>query len=249
MTSSGNRGSGSGPDPQRKNSGRPQRSLLSILATVVVLGLLLFTDPGRNLLDSLLGGNGGTSQTEDTQQSRQAPAPATTEDKPQGGSQQADTPEPGAQEPADGRIAATVDRTVDGDTFIANLEDGSRERVRMLLLDTPETKKEGTAVQPFGPEASEYTKKLLTGRTVELEFDEEQRDQYDRMLAYVYLDGELVNEQLLEQGLARVVVYRPNDKYVDEFREIQNEAKRKKIGVWSIEGYADNRGFHPEAAE
>lgn len=227
-------------NPQSGNSGGgPKRSLISIIATVVVLGLLLFTGPGREMLGNLLDQGGTRTQGGTTTQN--------------GTTAQDEQTRTGTQEetaaPVDGRVSASVERTVDGDTFIAILEDGSRERVRMLLLDTPETKKEGTPVQPFGPEASEYTKKLLSGQRVELEFDEEQRDQYDRMLAYVYLNGEMVNEKLLEQGLARVVVYRPNDKYIDEFREIQNKAKQQKSGVWSIEGYADNRGFHPEAAE
>ncbi|WP_051507009.1 thermonuclease family protein [Saccharibacillus sacchari] len=224
-------------NPQNGNpGGGPKRSLLSIIATVVVLGLLLFTGPGREMLGNLLD-QGGTASTDNSPQT-----------DTQGSAASGDQTSEDAVS-ADGRVSATVERTVDGDTFIAILEDGSRERVRMLLLDTPETKKEGTPVQPFGPEASEYAKKLLGGKQVELEFDEEQRDQYDRMLAYVYLDGHMVNEQLLEQGLARVVVYQPNDKYIDEFRKIQDQAKQKKLGVWSIEGYADNRGFHPEAAE
>ncbi|CAM3604513.1 MULTISPECIES: thermonuclease family protein [Saccharibacillus] len=231
-------GSGSNRQP---SGGKPKRSLYSILATVIVLGLLLFTDTGRGLLGGLLDGGGESPQAENAQPG----AAGQSEDAPQNGSP-GDSAQPSAE--ADGKITAEVERTVDGDTFIANFEDGSRERVRMLLIDTPETKKEGTAVQPFGPEASEYAKKRLTGQTVELEFDDEPRDQYDRMLAYVYLDGELVNEEMLEQGFARVVVYKPNDKYVESFREIQNEAKRKKLGVWSIDGYADNRGFHPEAA-
>lgn len=241
-------GSGSNRQPSGGGSGgKPKRSLYSILATVIVLGLLLFTDTGRGLLGGLLDSGGETPRIENAQPgtARQSDATGQSEDAPQNGSP-SDSAQPSAD--ADGKVTAEVERTVDGDTFIANFEDGSRERVRMLLIDTPETKKEGTAVQPFGPEASEYAKKRLTGQTVELEFDDEPRDQYDRMLAYVYLDGELVNEEMLEQGFARVVVYKPNDKYVESFREIQNETKRKKLGVWSIDGYADNRGFHPEAA-
>lgn len=217
--------------PQSGKPGGPKRSLLSVIVTVAVLGVLLFTGQGREMLGNLLdqGESAGRANEPQTEQT------------------QTDTPQ-SENASVDGRVSAAVERTVDGDTFIAILEDGSRERVRMLLLDTPETKKEGTAVQPFGPEASDYTKKLLTGRDVELEFDEEPRDQYDRMLAYVYLDGESVNEKLLEQGLARVVVYQPNDKHIDAFRDIQARAKQAKLGVWSIDGYADNRGFHPEAA-
>lgn len=228
-----------GGTPPNGGPKRPKRSLISIVVTVVVLALLLFTDTGRDLLGNWLQ-QSDTSRTENAQQQTEPQA----EDASGTPTQESDSTPSAPQPEHNGRVSATVERTVDGDTFIAQLADGSRERVRMLLIDTPETKKEGTPVQPFGPEASEYSKKLLTGREVELEFDEEQRDQYDRMLAYVYLDGESVNEKLLEQGLARVVVYKPNDKYVKEFRDIQAQAKSKKIGVWSIEGYADNRGFH-----
>lgn len=228
-----------GGTPQNDGPKRPKRSLISIVVTIVVLALLLFTDKGHDLLGNWLQ-QGDAPRTENAQQQ--------TETQPEDASgtqtQESDSTPSTPETAHNGRVSATVERTVDGDTFIAQLADGSRERVRMLLIDTPETKKEGTPVQPFGPEASEYSKKLLTGREVELEFDQEQRDQYDRMLAYVYLDGESVNEKLLEQGLARVVVYKPNDKYVKAFRELQAEAKSKKIGVWSIEGYVDSRkGF------
>ncbi|OWA35521.1 hypothetical protein B9G55_12875 [Saccharibacillus sp. O16] len=231
----------SGDTPQKGGPQKPKRNLLSILITVGVLALLLFTPTGRELLGNLLNQDQEV-QTTNKQQSEQNAGRET-------GTDTAETKKDQAQSTPDGRLTAKVERTVDGDTFIAELQDGSRERVRMLLIDTPETKKEGTPVQPFGPEASDYTKKLLTGREIELQFDKEPRDQYDRMLAYVYLNGELVNEKLLEQGLARVVVYQPNEKYVKAFREIQAQAKGKKLGVWSIEGYADNRGFHPEKAE
>ncbi|MCQ4087678.1 thermonuclease family protein [Saccharibacillus sp. JS10] len=217
------------PNGQPGKTGRPKPNIISIVITIVVLAILLFTTPGRELLNNIVGRD-GKEQTQSQQ-------PNTSE-------QTATTPAP-----VEGRVSATVERIVDGDTVIVNLADGSRERVRMLLIDTPETKKEGTPVQPFGLEASEYTKKLLTGKSVELEFDQEQRDQYDRMLAYIYLDNKMVNTELLEKGLARVVVYQPNDKYIDEFRDIQAKAKKAKIGVWSVEGYADNRGFHPEVVQ
>ena len=214
---------------QQGKPGRPPRNMISIIATIIVLGILFLTTPGRELLSNIID-RGDEGQT----QSQQPNSPVQN---------------PAAPAPSEGRVSATVERIVDGDTVIANLADGSRERVRMLLIDTPETKKEGTPVQPFGLEASEYTKKLLTGKSVELEFDQEQRDQYDRMLAYIYLDNKMVNTELLEQGLARVVVYPPNDKYIDEFRDIQAQAKKAKLGVWSVEGYADNRGFHPEVVQ
>ncbi|MDQ0226889.1 thermonuclease family protein [Metabacillus niabensis] len=68
------------------------------------------------------------------------------------------------------------------------------------------------------------------------------------MLAYVYIDNTMVNEQLLEKGLARVAyVYEPNTKYVDEFYEIQKNAMEQEIGIWSIENYATEDGFVEEA--
>ncbi|MDO3411559.1 thermonuclease family protein [Saccharibacillus sp. CPCC 101409] len=248
----------SGPGGSGGKGGGPKRSWISILATAAVLALLLFTGTGRSLLGNLLD-NGGASQTGEGSRSAQTQTGGSEEKdradavQESSGTDKAagEAEETGASGEPSGetRVSAEVERTVDGDTFIADLDGGGRERIRMLLIDTPETKKEGTPVQPFGPEASEYTKKLLTGREVQLEFDEEERDQYGRMLAYVYLDGESVNETLLEQGLARVVVYRPNDRYEDEFRKIENAAKSKKLGVWSISGYADKRGFHPEAVK
>lgn len=142
-----------------------------------------------------------------------------------------------------GRIAATVIKVVDGDTFDARFADGSVERVRLILIDTPETKHPRIGEQPFGKEASEFTAKLLTGKKVELELDVQERDQYGRILAYAYVGGKMVNKLLLEKGLARVAVFPPNTKYVDEFREIQDEARKKGIGIWSIENYVKEDGF------
>jgi len=142
-----------------------------------------------------------------------------------------------------GRIAATVIKVVDGDTFDARFADGSVERVRLILIDTPETKHPRIGEQPFGKEASDFTAKLLTGKKVELELDVQERDQYGRILAYAYVGGKMVNKLLLEKGLARVAVFPPNTKYVDEFREIQDEARKKGIGIWSIENYVKEDGF------
>jgi len=129
-------------------------------------------------------------------------------------------------------ISTTVLRVVDGDTIQVEIN-GKKEKVRMLLIDTPETVHPNKPVEAWGLEASEYTKKTLTGKKVELEFDVQERDQYGRLLAYVWLDGRLYNQKLLEQGLAQVVVYPPNVKYVDQFRDIEKQAKKNKVGIWS----------------
>lgn len=141
---------------------------------------------------------------------------------------------------------ATVLRVVDGDTLSVSIE-GKKETIRLLLIDTPETKHPDLPVQPFGPEASQYAKELLTNEEVMLEWGTTKRDKYDRLLAYVYIDGTLYNKEIIEQGLARVAyVYPPNDKYVDTLRDAEQQAKKKKKGIWSLEGYVTEDGFNSE---
>ncbi|MBL5844642.1 thermonuclease family protein [Bacillus sporothermodurans] len=111
-------------------------------------------------------------------------------------------------------------------------------------IDTPETKHPRIGVQPFGPEASNFTKKMLTNKSIELEMDVQERDKYGRLLAYIWLDGKMFNRILLEKGLARVAIFPPNTKYVDDFERIQDKARQKEIGIWSIENYATDRGFN-----
>jgi micrococcal nuclease len=146
-------------------------------------------------------------------------------------------------------IRAVVLRVVDGDTFVARLQNGKEERVRMILVDTPETKHPRLGVQPFGPEASAFTKSKLTGRTVTLEFDVQERDKYGRLLAYVWLDHQNFNKLLIEKGLARVAVFPPNTKYVDEFRAAQAVAQKEKKGIWSIENYVTDHGYNSNGKE
>jgi len=153
--------------------------------------------------------------------------------------QAADTQEDetGDSQDVPGTIPAHVVRVVDGDTFEAII-DGREETVRLILVDTPETVHPSKPVEPFGPEASQYAKETLEGKDVRLELDVSERDQYGRVLAYVWIGDRMFNEMLLEKGLARVAVFPPNVKYVDRFREIEKEAKRKGIGIWSVENYA-----------
>nr|WP_279664292.1 thermonuclease family protein [Ectobacillus ponti] len=145
-------------------------------------------------------------------------------------------------------LPVKVLRTVDGDTLKVSYQ-GKEETVRLILVDTPETVKPNTPVQPFGKEASDFTKAQLTGQTVELELDAQERDQYGRLLAYVWYKGSLYNAQLLEKGYARVAVFPPNTKYVDQFRHIQKKAQDAQLGIWSIENYVTDRGFQARAGE
>ncbi|MDS9472206.1 thermonuclease family protein [Sporosarcina pasteurii] len=140
-------------------------------------------------------------------------------------------------------IKTKVTRVVDGDTFIVHL-DGKEERVRLILVDTPETKHPQMGVQPFGPEASAFTTEQLEGKEITLEVGVQERDRYGRILAYAWIGDKLFNQTLLEKGLARVAVYPPNTKYLDDFNAAQNTAKKKAIGIWSIEDYVSDKGFN-----
>ncbi|NDI37226.1 thermonuclease family protein [Chengkuizengella sediminis] len=135
-------------------------------------------------------------------------------------------------------INATITNVVDGDTIKVKLE-GKEETIRLLLVDTPETVHPNKPIQPFGPEASQFAKDTFPkGKKVQVEIDVSKRDKYDRLLAYLWVDGRMFNEMLLEKGLARVAyIYPPNVKYVDQFQETQEEARQEGIGIWSIEDY------------
>ena len=136
----------------------------------------------------------------------------------------------GAAGPAS--FAARVTRVVDGDTIIVALAGGRSETVRVLGVDTPETKKPNTPVQCFGPEASAYTKHRLTGRAVTLELDTELRDIYGRLLAYVILEGRRFDDELLRLGYGRLLVISPNDAHSRAMLRAETEARRTNRGLW-----------------
>jgi len=139
-------------------------------------------------------------------------------------------------------ISASVVEVIDGDTIKVKIK-GKIETVRFLLVDTPETKHPQKGVQPFGSQAYQFTKSLLSGKTVQLEKDVQERDKYGRLLMYVYVDGKSFQKELLKRGLARVAVYPPNIKYVDEYRKIEREARKMGVRIWSIDGYVQEDGF------
>jgi micrococcal nuclease len=130
-----------------------------------------------------------------------------------------------------GRDTAKVERVVDGDTLEVTLH-GKKEKVRLIGIDTPETKKPNTPVMYYGQEASDYTKKRLQGQTVELEWDVERKDQYGRLLAYVWIGSEMFNRTLVREGYARMATFPPNVKYVDQFAKDQEDARSKGKGLW-----------------
>jgi len=129
----------------------------------------------------------------------------------------------------------TVERVVDGDTVIVR-SGGDEERVRLLGIDTPETVDPDRPVGCFGPQASAYTKHLLTGRSVSLVYDRELHDRYDRLLAYVYLRGVFVNARLVELGYARTLSIPPNTAHASELAGLERQAAIAGRGLWGACG-------------
>lgn len=146
------------------------------------------------------------------------------------------------------QIPVEVLSVIDGDT-VRILYDGKETTVRYLLIDTPETNHPRLGEQPLGKEATEENRRLIESGDVSIEFDVGDRlDDYGRLLAYLYVDGESVQQQLLESGHARVAyIYPPNTRYLEEFEEAQQSAKEKEIGIWEYDNYATERGFDSEA--
>lgn len=143
------------------------------------------------------------------------------------------------------RIPADFVRHVDGDTTVLRI-DGKEQKVRFLLVDTPETVNPKTKVQTFGLEASKRTKELLsTASEITFEYDSgDKTDRYGRVLGYIFVDGTLLQKTLVREGLARVAyVKEPNTKYLLELEEAQEKAKNESLGIWSIPGYVTERGY------
>jgi micrococcal nuclease len=136
----------------------------------------------------------------------------------------------------DGR--ATVVRVIDGDTIVLDIA-GTQEHVRLIGIDTPETKKPDHPVECFGPEASARTTELLPpGTEVRLERDVEARDRFDRLLAYVYRasDGLFIERSLLDDGYAGPLTIAPNTAHRDELEAASAGARRRGAGLWSACG-------------
>ena len=132
----------------------------------------------------------------------------------------------GAQSSERGKVS----RIVDGDTIYVG-----DESVRLIGIDTPETKAPNTPVECFGKAATAEITRLVDGRRVRLEFDVERRDRYGRQLAYVYRrpDGMFVNAELVRRGFAGAATYPPNVEHADRFVRLEREARQAGRGLWS----------------
>jgi micrococcal nuclease len=124
--------------------------------------------------------------------------------------------------PATGVVASVTD----GDT----IELQSGEKIRYLMVDTPETSGE---VECYGVEARDFNRSLVHGQTVELRYDVDCTDRFDRLLAYVTVDGREVNRLLVERGFGCVLHIPPNgDDVVDDYQSLETTARDAKRGLW-----------------
>ncbi len=126
-----------------------------------------------------------------------------------------------------------VSEFVDGDTLTIDMN-GSKEKVRLIGVDTPETHDPRKSIQCFGQAAANFTKNFIGANRVRLEADPQNtdRDRYNRLLRYVYLpDGTMLNAELLKQGFAFAYTYFPFSK-LEEFRTFEKTARQKNLGLW-----------------
>lgn len=128
-----------------------------------------------------------------------------------------------------------VTKVVDGDTVAVDI-DGVSETIRLIGINTPETKDPRKSVECFGIQASKKAEELLAGQLVELEKDETQdeRDKYGRLLRYVKIkNGLFYNLEIIKQGYAYEYTYNIPCKYQKEFKNAENYARENKLGLWA----------------
>jgi micrococcal nuclease len=130
----------------------------------------------------------------------------------------------------------TVVKVVDGDTLDINLPDGKYKttRIRLIGVDTPETKKTNTPVMYYGPQAYEFTRTHTLGKQIVVLLDTagKPRDRYQRLLAYTKLpDGTILNELLISEGFA--YAYTPyKHSFSNKYNQLAKQAKAAKRGLW-----------------
>ena len=126
---------------------------------------------------------------------------------------------------------------VDGDTFKVILN-GDERVVRLLAVDSPESVKPNNDIEYYGKEASKYTcNRIKKAKKIQLEYDSnsDKVDKYDRELAWVFVDGKLLQTELVSKGYAKVAYLYGEYKYTDILMASQEKASAKEIGIWDEE--------------
>jgi len=126
-------------------------------------------------------------------------------------------------------------KCVDGDTIKVIL-DGEERTVRLLAVDTPESVHPTKGVEYYGKEASNFTcDTIISAKKIELEYDEDsdKEDKYDRLLAWVFVDGVLLQDKLIQGGYAEVAYLYGDYKYTNLLQDHQAVVETRKIGIWN----------------
>ena len=129
----------------------------------------------------------------------------------------------------EGPVSARVLSVHDGDTITVQFED-RKEKVRLIGIDAPEIDQ-----APWGVQATDVLRGLVDSKTVRLETDITERDQYRRLLAYVYVGEMLVNAEMVRQGQAVLYTVPPNVAHVEDYQKAQQEAREAGRGGWDRE--------------
>jgi micrococcal nuclease len=127
-----------------------------------------------------------------------------------------------------------ISKLVDGDLFWVTNENGKAEKISLIGVNTPESKRtERTEIEYFGKEATAYVNGILEGTKVRLEYEVQHFDRFKLLLAYVYLeDGTFLNSHLVKAGFAQVATYPPTIKYVEVFEKLERQARSNRRGLW-----------------
>lgn len=142
----------------------------------------------------------------------------------------------------------TLVSCIDGDTAKFNVK-GEVKTVRFLSINTPEIAHDDIDGEPFGDVAKDYTCKLLkSASTIKLQYDSKSdiEDKYGRILAWVFVDNELLQEKLVSEGLAQVKYVYDDYKYSSHLKDVEFEAKNRELGIWSSnipDKSSDNRFY------
>jgi len=187
-------------------------------ATAIRLGLVF-------LVPFLIGCSGPKTSPSVTPTPKPA-AQATAQATPRAGT--TTTPTVVAVTPGPNRQQVRVIRVIDGDTL--ELEGG--QRVRYIGVDTPEMNDSRASVRAWAEKGKEKNRGLVEGKTVTLERDVSETDKYGRLLRYVYVNGVMVNSELIRLGFAFATPYPPDVKHQDLFAQLEKEARTAGAGLW-----------------
>jgi micrococcal nuclease len=151
------------------------------------------------------------------------------------------------RKPKKGRLVVKQAEAIDGDT-IRGIVRGEKVKIRLILVDCPETRHAQKGKQPYGEEAKQFTKRRISrAKLVEVELHGTgAKDKYGRLIGHVFVNGQNLNRLLLKNGYARVAYAYGKYAYEDIYRKAEADAREKRLRIWSVKGYVQEDGFHPE---